>query len=120
MGESSVTFGAILIFFAVGIVDGLIYNIIGIVKQFTKNNFIVNFVADLVSCLIGGLIFYLCVYKFELGFFDSFEIVCFIFGITFEQIFVKNSFAKAKKLVYNKVKSRKESKKTLKEKESSL
>ena len=48
------------------------------------------------------------------------EIVCFIFGITFEQIFVKNSFAKAKKLVYNKVKSRKESKKTLKEKESSL
>lgn len=120
MGESSVTFGAILIFFAVGIVDGLIYNVIGLVKQFTKNNFIVNFVADLVSCLIGGLIFYLCVYKFEFGLFDAFEIVCFIFGITFEQIFVKNSFAKAKKLVYNKVKSRKESKKTLKEKESSL
>ena len=88
MGESSVTFGAILIFFAVGIVDGLIYNVIGLVKQFTKNNFIVNFVADLVSCLVGGLIFYLCVYKFELGLFDAFEIVCFIFGITFEQIFV--------------------------------
>ena len=110
MVESSVSIGAILIFVAVGIVDGLIYNIIGLVKHFTKNNFIINFVADLCSCLIGGLIFILCVYKFELGLFDAFEIVCFVFGVTFEQIFIKNSVAKPVKLVYNKLKSRKNKK----------
>lgn len=110
MGESAITFEVLVIFFAVGIIDGIIYNVVGLTKKLTKNNYIVSFVADFVSCLLGGFLFVLCVFMFEYGYFDAFEIVCFAFGITFEQIFFKNSFAKPFKVVYNKVKSRKKKK----------
>lgn len=101
------TYKDLILFTVAGLIEGVIYDFLGIFKSITKKNIIVVTVADFLSALVGGAILIYCIFKFEFGNFAFFEIIGFIVGIVFEQIFVKNLFASPIKYVYNKLNSRK-------------
>lgn len=95
--------GCSLTLVAVGIVAGLVYDIFGVVKVATKKNLIVCIVADITLCLLIGLFFILTIFSLAEGTLALFEILCLVFGIILEQIFIKNIFATINKFVYNRV-----------------
>lgn len=95
--------GLIFVFVIVGIISGVVYNIFGIVSNLCKKNIIVNIATDFFATLLTGLIFIMCIFKYSFGEFNLFQIVCFILGFEFEQIFIEKVFAKPFNFVYNKI-----------------
>lgn len=102
--------GSMLLFVLAGFMAGTIYDVFSIFKFLTKGNLVASIVADLASCLLAGFIFIVCIFKFEFGIFAFFEVLSFVIGATFEQIFVKNLIASPIKWVYNKLKIKKDGK----------
>ena len=105
--ETLAGFQDLIIFLAAGLIEGAIYDFLGIIKSITKKNIIVVSVADFISALVGGVILIYCIFKFEFGNLALFEMIGFTIGIIFEQIFVKKLFASPIKYVYNKINSKK-------------
>jgi len=100
---NSVSFEKLIIFIAVGLVLGIIYDSLSVIKLAIKKNILVVNVLDFFYCLICGLIFIYCIFKFNYGDIAIFELVCLLFGIIFEQIIVKNLWTSPLKWVYNKI-----------------
>ena len=99
---------AISVFFILaGILGGVIFNILDIVKKLSHANLLITIVLDIVGCLLCGTIFIFTIFGLENGSFAFFEILCFAFGLIFEQIFVQNIFASSVKRVYTFIKQRK-------------
>lgn len=89
--------------FLLGAAAGLLYDLFSFLKRVSKNNLLVCFALDQAVCLmtLGGFI--LCVFNFSSGNFAFFEVVCLIFGIVIEQIFIKNVLAISLNAIYNKI-----------------
>ena len=104
---SEVTLNSFIVFIVVGMVAGIVYDVLYLFKAITKHNILVVNVLDLLCCLFSGFILIFCIFKFEKGNFALFEVVSFVFGIIFEQIIVKNLFTSPFKWVYNKITLRK-------------
>ena len=107
MLSTGATLNALVVFVCAGAVSGLFYDIFWVFKAITKHNIMVVNVIDLLCCLVCGLVFIYCIFKYEFGLFAVFEVVGFVFGLVFEQIIIKNLFTSPLKWVYNKVKLRK-------------
>ena len=103
MLSGEIGFNMIVVFVFCGIICGVVHNMFCLFKKVTKGNLIVNNFIDIVSCLICGLIFVVFVFKYNFGEFKLFQAVFFVVGIVILQIFIKNSFARLVRLVYNKV-----------------
>ena len=99
------TFSCLIIFMAAGIFAGFVYNIIYLPARLTKNNVIVVFVSDFIGTLLCGAIFYVMSLKYFYGEINIYFIVCFMSGIVFELIFIKNLVANPIKVVYNKIRN---------------
>lgn len=110
MFSSTAGIGAMILFVLAGFIAGVIYDVFSIFKLLAKGNLVASIVADIATCLLAGFIFIFCIFRFEFGVFAFFEVLSFVIGATFEQIFVKNLIASPIKWVYNKVKFRKSSK----------
>ena len=93
----------IIIFMFCGVVCCFVYNLFSLFKKIAKNNLIVGIFVDIVSCLISGLIFVVFIFKYTFGQILVYEVLFFVFGIVILQIFIKNSFARAIRVVYNKI-----------------
>lgn len=92
-----------VLFVFLGIITGAVYSAFGILRRLSKS-FILTFVLDVLTCLVGGLVFIYGIFTFENGNFAFFETLCFASGIVFELIFVQNIFASFYKVVYNQLK----------------
>ena len=103
----SVTIKDFLVFFQVGIVCGLFYDLLFVFKLITRKNLLVVNVLDFLCCIVSGFLLIYCIFVFENGSFAFFELISFAFGIIFEQIIVKNLWTSPIKWVYNKIKLRK-------------
>ena len=99
---STGTIHALVIFLCAGAIAGLIYDSLFIFKVITKQNILVVNILDFLFCLVGGLLLIYCIFRFEWGNFALFEVICFVCGVVFEQIIVKNLFTIPFKWVYNK------------------
>ncbi|MBR2909577.1 MAG: spore cortex biosynthesis protein YabQ [Clostridia bacterium] len=93
----------IVVFMFCGVVCGIVYNLLSLLKKIAKKNLMVCFFVDIVSCLISGLVFIVFVFKYTFGQILVYEVLFFVFGIVILQIFIKNSFARLIRVVYNKV-----------------
>lgn len=107
MNEVGGTLASLVVFIIAGILSGVVYDIFKIIKTATKNYLLVTIISDIFFCLISTAVFIYCIFKYEFGSFALFEIVVYVIGNIFEQIFIKNLFAKPIKCVYNKIKLRK-------------
>ena len=103
MIETGATFGAMLLFVVAGLCAGIIKDILGIFNLIAKKQLLVKIISDFIFGLLAGIIFIYCIFEFELGEFAFFEVLSFVIGIVFEQIFIKNMFAIPLKWVYNKI-----------------
>ena len=103
MFASGATINALWIFVCAGGLTGIIYDLLSIFKPATSHNILVVNVVDFLCCLVGGLIFIYCIFKYEFGLFALFEVIGFGCGVSFEQIIVKNLFTSPFKWVYNKI-----------------
>ena len=111
MFNSETGLGEMLIFFVLGMICCFIYNTFCLTKKLTKNNLVINIVADLASCFLSGALFIIFVFKYSYGDFSVFQLIFLALGIAFVQIFIINSFARLIFVVYNKVKLRRKTKK---------
>lgn len=102
---------SLIIFMAAGIFVGFVINTLYIFVHLTKNNIVVIFAIDLLSSLLCGLIFFSIALKYFYATINFYFILCFISGIVFEYIFIKNLVANPVKYVYNKLKEKKSHKK---------
>lgn len=103
MFASGATLKALLIFLFAGLISGLFYDVLFIIKFITKHNILVVNVLDFLCVLCSGFLMIYCIFKFEFGDFAIFELISFLFGIVFEQIIVKNLWTSPIKWVYNKI-----------------
>ena len=99
-------FGSLIIFVAAGIFAGLVCNVIYMTVKLTKNNFIVVFTVDFIATMMCGAILYLICFKYFYADINFYFIVCFLCGIIFELIFIKNLVANPVKVVYNKIRNK--------------
>lgn len=109
MGQISYL-GCTITLVAVGCLAGLIYDVFGVIKFWTKDNLLVCIISDLAVCILAGFGFICTIFALADGTFAFFEVVSFVFGIILEQIFVKNIFTSLNKLVYNRVTMQKKGK----------
>lgn len=103
----SATFSVMILLVFGGFIAGIIYDVFSIIKFIAKGNLIAVIFKDIAVCLLSGFIFIHCIFAFNYGVFAFFEVLSFVVGISFEQIFVKNLIASPIKLVYNKITLRK-------------
>ena len=108
MLESGGVFSSLIIFMAAGIFAGLVINCFSMLVKLTRSNFIVVFAVDFLSVAISGLIFYIISMKYYYSSLNLYFIICFLTGIIFECIFIKNLVANPIKYVYNKIKKKKQ------------
>ena len=92
-----------VVFAFLGVLTGGVYSVFGFLRRLSKS-FILTFVLDVLTCLVGGIAFIYGVFSLENGNFAFFETLCFASGIIFELIFVQNIFASFYKVVYNQLK----------------
>lgn len=99
----NVTIGYLLLCFCGGLISGIVFCIIGLLKKIIKNNLIVCWCIDTIRSLICCFVFVFIVFKYNFGQFSVFPLVFFVLGIVILQNFVKKLFARVIIWVYNKV-----------------
>ena len=104
MITNGVHINIVLIFFIVGVVVGVFYNVLYIFKILTKNNLLVINVLEFLYVFICGFLFLIMVFLVKNGELSFFELLLYVLGIVFGQIIVKNLFTSPIKWVYNKFK----------------
>ena len=106
-------FSSLIIFMATGIFAGVVVNLLHVVVKITKNNFIVIFISDFLCVAISYFIFYMVCLKYYFADIKLYYLACFLMGITFENIFIKNLVANPLNYVYNVFKRKNKIKKEL-------
>ena len=104
------TLFCLVIFMAAGIFAGTVFSVLYLFVKITKNNFIVIFAVDFFATIFAGLVFNIISFKYFYASITFYFIVCFVAGIVFESVFIKNLVANPLKNVYNKIRKRKQSK----------
>ena len=94
---------SLLIFMAAGVFVGTVISLLYIFVKLTKYNFIVVFFVDFLCAVLGCFIFYVTCIRYFYASVNFYFIVCFVIGIVFDLIFIKNLIANPVKYVYNKI-----------------
>lgn len=84
--------------------SGIIFGLIFQIKTFLTNLFnnkIINFMLDLIFALIGGGIFWIALFKSNLGIFRIFLLLSFLLGFIIINFSIGELVAKFGKVLYN-------------------
>lgn len=90
-----------MIFFAYGLLIGLIIGLLVLINTFTKNNKYFRFATDLGATLLAGYLFLVITSNYNMGQIRWFLVFAFVLGIYLERISFGKIFAKLYKLLYN-------------------
>lgn len=101
---AQININMVVVYMFCGIICGAIYSVLGFSKKVVKNNLFIGNIIDIIAVLICGFVFYFFVLKYNLGEVNLFMVLFFVVGLIILQIFIKNSFARLLRVVYNKIK----------------
>ena len=90
-----------MLFFLLGVLIGILYDILQFITLCTKNNIVVQIITDTTFTFISGISLFYAINHILLGMFRLYIVIIFILGLYIERKTIGKIFAKLNFILYN-------------------